>query len=184
MDAVEKLFLTSLIAFVVPRTVVQVVAALLFSFAMLLLTMHVRPYKRESVNHLAVLSRINIFLFLLTGLLLDINPLGFADNRVATSVIIGGLMTSTAGASFVMFGHSVLRDWVQQLYAQRISDEDEEDEDGEEEEDGVNAEDGEEGGRTLATVSEEGGDAPNGGAHAVEAPAAAAPAIDGFLELD
>ena len=182
MDAVEKLFLTSLIAFVVPRTVVQVVAALLFSFAMLLLTMHVRPYKRESVNHLAVLSRINIFLFLLTGLLLDINPLGFADNRVATSVIIGGLMTSTAGASFVMFGHSVLRDWVQQLYAQRISDEDEEDE-GEEEEDEAE-EEGEEGGRTLATVSEEGGEAPHGAALAVEAPAAAAPAIDGFLELD
>ena len=139
VDAVEKLFLTSLIAFIVPRTVVQIVAALLFSFAMLLITMHVRPYKRESVNHLAVLSRVNIVLFLLTGLLLDINPLGFSDNHVASSVIIGGLMTSTAGMSFLMFLHSVLRDWVQQMYVQQISEDsdDSDDDRGEDEDDGV-----------------------------------------------
>lgn len=135
VDAIEKLFLTSLIAFIVPRTVVQIVAALLFSFAMLLITMHVRPYKRESVNHLAVLSRVNIVLFLLTGLLLDINPLGFSDNHVASSVIIGGLMTSTAGMSFLMFLHSVLRDWVQQMYVQQISEDSDDDNDRDEDED-------------------------------------------------
>ena len=160
VDAVEKLFLTGapllyrplrlfyqygaifagLIAFIVPRTIVQIVAALLFSFAMLLITMHVRPYKRESVNHLAVLSRVNIVLFLLTGLLLSINPLGFSDNHVATNVIIGGLMTSTVGVSVIMFAVSFMREWVHKLYTQRIEDgmdaEDEEEEEEEEEEEG------------------------------------------------
>ena len=143
VDAMEKLFLTSLIAFVVPRTIVQIVAALLFSFAMLLITMHVRPYKRESVNHLAVLSRVNIVLFLLTGLLLDINPLGFTDNHAATNVIIGGLMTSTVGVSFFLFLTSFLRDWVHKLYTKRADqddgtadDEDDDDEDSDEDSDG------------------------------------------------
>ena len=61
-----KLFLTSLVAFIAPRTVVQVIVACLFAFGMLLLTIHVKPYRERANNQLVALSTCNVFLFLFT----------------------------------------------------------------------------------------------------------------------
>jgi hypothetical protein len=62
VDLLQKLFLTSVLTFIAPRSSVQIIAACLFAFAMLLATLQVKPYRSASGNQLAALSQINIFL--------------------------------------------------------------------------------------------------------------------------
>ena len=107
--------MTSLISFVVPHTATQVIVATMFSFGMVILTsafcalagangvpllrrsadlssahaaVQVKPYREGSNNQLAVLSQVNIFLFLFTGLLLQTNPDGIGDNRLVFAVVV------------------------------------------------------------------------------------------------
>jgi hypothetical protein len=62
VDMGQKLFLTSIIAFVAPHTAVQVIVACLFAFVLVLFTIQVKPYRERSNNQLVALSQINIFL--------------------------------------------------------------------------------------------------------------------------
>ena len=104
--------MTSLISFVVPHTATQVIVATMFSFGMVIFTsaccalvgtlvsrrsadppsahaaVQVKPYREGSNNQLAVLSQVNIFLFLFTGLLLQTNPDGIGDNRLVFAVVV------------------------------------------------------------------------------------------------
>ena len=59
------------VAFVAPRSTVQVIVACLFAFGMVLLTIHIKPYRERANNQLVALSQINIHLFLFVGLLLQ-----------------------------------------------------------------------------------------------------------------
>jgi hypothetical protein len=59
--------LTSIISFIAPHTAVQVIAATMFAFVMLMCTVHVKPYREKSSQQLLTLSQMNIFLFLFTG---------------------------------------------------------------------------------------------------------------------
>jgi hypothetical protein len=70
VDLGQKLFLTSLIAFIAPHSAVQVIVAAMFAFVMLLLAVQVKPYRDRPNNQLLALSQINIFLFLWTVRLL------------------------------------------------------------------------------------------------------------------
>jgi hypothetical protein len=66
IDMAQKLFLTSIIAFIAPRTAVQVIVACLFAFGMVLFTIQVKPYRERANNQLVSLSQVNLFLFLFT----------------------------------------------------------------------------------------------------------------------
>jgi hypothetical protein len=125
IDLFQKLFLTSLIAFVAPHTAVQVIVACLFSFVLVLFTIQIKPYRERANNQLVALAQINIFLcawqhasacivaagqllltrrclfsacssFLFTGLLLQTNPDGVSNDRMLFSVVVGMLTTSSA----------------------------------------------------------------------------------------
>jgi hypothetical protein len=62
IDLSQKLFLTSVIAFVAPHTAVQVIVACLFAFVLVLFTIQIKPYRERANNQLVALSQINIFL--------------------------------------------------------------------------------------------------------------------------
>ena len=58
VDVTNKLFLCSVIAFVAPRTAVQVIVASMFAFCMVLVTTQVKPFREASNNALIALSQI------------------------------------------------------------------------------------------------------------------------------
>jgi hypothetical protein len=125
IDMVQKLFLTSIISFIAPRTAVQVIVACLFAFGMVLFTIQVKPYRERSNNQLVSLSQVNLFLFLFTGLLLQSNPDGIAENRLLFAVVVGALTTSIVVFTFFLF----LRELWRQLVAVLLDMQDEEEED-------------------------------------------------------
>lgn len=143
-DLIEKLFLTSLVVFIEPRTLIQTLSALLFSFASLLVIIHTRPFRNDAINHLAVLARVNIFLFLLTGLMLQVNvsvspstngsaQLSSQQSSTFASVVIGALMTSIVGACLLIFLHTVSREARHRMYALDIGEDTDESSSDEEE---------------------------------------------------
>ena len=58
VDLLQKLFFTSILAFIAPRTSVQVIVATMAAFAVVLLVTQVKPYRDASNNQLAALSQV------------------------------------------------------------------------------------------------------------------------------
>ena len=129
VDLFQKLFLTSIIPFIAPRSSVQIIVAALFALCMLLVTLQTAPYRAASSNQLSALSQVNIFLFLFTGLLLNTDPDGIASNRILFAVLVGALTTSIVVMSLVLFVRSLIRQTVRALYAVETDSEDEGDDD-------------------------------------------------------
>lgn len=75
----------------------------MYSFFMLLFTVHVRPYRDRANNKLVTLSQVNIFLFLFTGLLLQTNPDDISHHRLLFAVVVGTLTTSIVVFSLYLF---------------------------------------------------------------------------------
>ena len=103
MDLGSKLFLTSIISLVAPRSATQIIVACMFAYLMVMTVQQVKPYRERANNQLASLSATNIFLFLFTGLLLQTNPDGINANRLLFSVVVGGLTTSIVVFTFYLF---------------------------------------------------------------------------------
>ena len=86
-----------------PRSTVQVIVACLFAFGMVLLTIHIKPYRERANNQLLGLSQINIHLFLFVGLLLQTNPDGITSDQLLFSVVVGFLTTSIVLFTLLLF---------------------------------------------------------------------------------
>ena len=124
-DMMQKLFLTSIIAFIAPHTSVQVIVACMWAFAYVLLTIQIRPYRERASNQLVSLSQVNIFLFLWTGLLLQTNPDEITRNRLLFAIVVGALTTSIVAMTFYLF----IKELSRQLLNALIDIQDDEDED-------------------------------------------------------
>jgi hypothetical protein len=124
VDLFQKLFFTSLLPFIAPHSSIQIICAILFAFAFVLITIQVKPYRDPANNQLAALSSINIMLFVFCGLLLHVNPDGITSETLLFQVIVGGLTTSIVGFTFILFVRAFVRQSLGALWAL----EDEEDE--------------------------------------------------------
>ena len=67
VDLFQKLFFTSIIQFIAPHTSVQIIVATVFAFAMVLITIQLKPYREPANNQLAALSSIKCACVLLPG---------------------------------------------------------------------------------------------------------------------
>ena len=117
VDNLQKLFLTSIISFVAPRSAVQVIVACMFAFAMVLFAIQVMPYKEGSSNQLLMVAQINIFLFLFMGLLLQTNPGGITSHQLVFSIFVGSLATSIVAFSMYLFAQQLMWQLLAALYA-------------------------------------------------------------------
>ena len=68
----RKLLLTSVLIFVAPGTAAQLVVALLVCFISLVINVRLQPFVRQRDDDLQMFAQIQLFLILLSGLLLKV----------------------------------------------------------------------------------------------------------------
>jgi len=73
VELLRKLALTSILALIAPGTAGQVVVGLLLALFMLLLTLHLKPYKFDILNSVNAYTQLNLLLLFLLALLLKVN---------------------------------------------------------------------------------------------------------------
>ena len=91
IELCRKLLLTGVMALVRPGSVAQIVMGLLVAFAAVVLYVKLAPYAARGVNRLSFVAQVNVWLFLLVALLLQIRVDGTAEDSRMYNGIVGTL---------------------------------------------------------------------------------------------